>query len=118
MRYNQLTQDQRHQVSTRMKAGHTPSEISMILGRHKSTISREIHPNTGLGGYRPQPAQQLTKEPRPAQIQPPICHTAWPNVTKRLRQYWSPAQISWWLKTEIDVSISHGWIYQYVLSPG
>ena len=35
MRYNQLTQDQRHQVSSRMKAGHTPSEIAMILGRYK-----------------------------------------------------------------------------------
>ena len=82
------------------------------------TISREIHPNTDLGGYRPQPAQQLTKEPRPAQIRPPICQTAWPNVTKRCPQDWSPVQISRWLKTEIDVSISHGWNYQCVLSPG
>ena len=48
MRYKQLTQEERYQISALMKAGHTQSEIAMILGRHKSPISREVRRNTGL----------------------------------------------------------------------
>jgi IS30 family transposase len=85
------------------------------LDRHKSTVSREIRRNTGLRGYRPKQAQRLTEERRQAKVQPRICHTVWHNVTRLLRQDWSPEQISLWFKAEIDVSISHEWIYQYVL---
>jgi IS30 family transposase len=115
MRYKQLTQEERYQIYALLKAGHTQSEIAMILDRHKSTISREILRNTGLRGYRPKQAQRLTEERRQAKIQPRICHTVWRNVTRLLRQEWSPEQISLWFKAEIDISISHEWIYQYVL---
>jgi IS30 family transposase len=115
MRYKQLTQEERYQIYALLKAGHTQSEIAMILDRHKSTVSREIRRNTGLRGYRPKQAQRLTEERRQAKVQPRICHTVWHNVTRLLRQDWSPEQISLWFKAEIDVSISHEWIYQYVL---
>lgn len=115
MRYKQLTQEERYQIYALLKAGHTQSEIAMILDRHKSTISREILRNTGLRGYRPKQAQRLTEERRQAKIQPRICHTVWRNVTRLLRQEWSPEQISLWFKAEIDISISHEWIYQYIL---
>jgi len=115
MRYKQLTQEERYQIYVLLKAGHTQSEIALILDRHKSTVSREVRRNTGLRGYRPKQAQRLTEERRQAKILPRICHTTWDNVTKLLRQDWSPEQISLWLKAEIDVSISHEWIYQYVL---
>lgn len=115
MRYKQLTQVERYQIYALLKAGHTQSEIAMILDRHKSTVSREIRRNTGLRGYQPKQAQRLTEERRQAKVQPRICHTVWHNVTRLLRQDWSPEQISLWFKAEIDVSISHEWIYQYVL---
>ncbi len=51
MRYTQLTQEERYKIAALLQAGHDQTEIAMILGRHKSTISREIRRNTGLRGY-------------------------------------------------------------------
>ena len=36
--YNQLTQTERYQIYALRKANKNPTEISRILGRHKSTI--------------------------------------------------------------------------------
>ncbi len=36
--YNQLTQTERYQIYALRKANKNPTEISQILGRHKSTI--------------------------------------------------------------------------------
>ena len=115
MRYTQLTQEERYQISVLMKAGHNQAEIAMILGRNKSTISREINRNKGLRGYRPQQAQRLSDERRQARRQPRISDTAWSDVKNLLKQDWSPEQISLWLDSECGVSISHEWIYQCIL---
>lgn len=115
MRYTQLTQEERYQISALLKAGLNQTDIAMILNRHKSTISREIRRNTGLRGYRPKQAQRLTEERRQDKIQPRISNSVWPDVEKLLRQDWSPEQISLWLKSEKDIAISHEWIYQYIL---
>ena len=58
-RYTQLTGEERYQIDALMKAGHNQSEIAVIMGRDKSTISRELRRNRGLRGYRPKQAQQL-----------------------------------------------------------
>ena len=115
MKYTQLTQEERYQISVLLKAGHNQTEIGIMLGRHKSTISREIRRNKGLRGYRPKQAQQLTEERRQAKTQSRISDTAWSNVATLLRQDWSPEQISLWLKAECNTSISHEWIYQHIL---
>ena len=62
MRYKQLTQEQRYQIHALLKAKCGQTEIAMIVGCHKSTISREIRRNTGLQGYRPQQAQRLANQ--------------------------------------------------------
>ena len=115
MKYKQLTQEERYQISVLLKAGHDQSEIAMILSRNKSTISRELRRNTGLRGYRPKQAQRLTEERRQAKVHYRITDTVWANVEQLLRQDWSPEQISLWLKAEKHISISHEWIYQYIL---
>jgi transposase, IS30 family len=115
MSYKQLTQEERYQISALLKAGHDQSEIAMILSRDKSTISRELRRNTGLRGYRPKQAQRLADERRQAKVRYRITDTAWANVAQLLRQDWSPEQISLWLEAEKHISISHEWIYQYVL---
>jgi transposase, IS30 family len=40
----------------------------------------------------------------------------WAVVEDKLRQDWSPEQISGWLKSRQGNTISHEWIYQYVLA--
>lgn len=115
MSYTQLTQEERYQIYALMKAGHNQTEIAMVLGRHKSAISREIQRNIGFRGYRPKKAQRLTEERRQTRIQPRISDTTWSNVENLLRLDWSPEQISLWLKKECHISVSHEWIYQYIL---
>ena len=54
MSYTQLTEVERYQIWSFLTAGYTKQQIAKVLGRHPSTISREIARNTGLRGYRAQ----------------------------------------------------------------
>ena len=45
-----------------MKDGKTQTQIAQLMGRHKSTISRELARNTRLKGYRPKQACLLAEE--------------------------------------------------------
>jgi IS30 family transposase len=40
----------------------------------------------------------------------------WKVVEEKLRQDWSPEQVSGWLKRQAGPSISHEWIYQHILA--
>ena len=62
MTYTHLNQTERYQIQVLMKAGQTQTEIGQILGRHKSTISRELARGSGHRGYRPRQAQNLSDE--------------------------------------------------------
>ena len=53
MTYKHLSQAERYQIYALMKAGHDQSQIAKLLDRHKSTISRELSRNTGLGVTAP-----------------------------------------------------------------
>ena len=115
MSYTQLTQVERYQIYALKKAGHKPSEIAKLVGRDKSTISRELRRNKGLRGYRPTQAHRLAMARRHAKSQRRIQDTTWSRVERLLREDWSPEQISLWLREEEDVLISHEWIYQHIL---
>jgi len=115
MSYTQLTQEERYQIHALMKAGHSQTEIAELIGRHKSTISRELRRNKGLRGYRPVQAQRLALSRREAKAARRISPKAWSWVKRLLHEDWSPEQISLWLASEMHISISHEWIYQFVL---
>ena len=112
--YTQLTEPQRYQISVLMKAGHNQSGIAALIGVHKSTISRELRRNRGLRGYRPRQAQLLRQARREASYQSRIPARLWARVERRLREEWSPEQISDWLRKREGLRLSHEWIYQYV----
>jgi transposase, IS30 family len=59
MNYKHLSQNERYQIYALLRAGHTQTKIASILGRHKSTISRELKLGTGLCSYRPKQACKL-----------------------------------------------------------
>ena len=71
MNYTHLSQSERYQISALLKAGHGLSEIANILGRHRSTIYREVSRNSGLRGYRPKQAELLASQrsERPANVE-------------------------------------------------
>jgi IS30 family transposase len=42
MAYHHLSQEERYQISALLKEGLTQAQIALNLGRHKSTINREM----------------------------------------------------------------------------
>lgn len=114
--YTQLTREQRYQISALMKAGLRQSEIAPIVGVHRSTISREVRRNRGLRGYRPKQAHHFAEIRRAGAVHPRISSGTWAMVKRFLRNDWSPEQISAWLLSEHQTTVSHEWIYQFILT--
>jgi len=109
MSYNQLTQCQRYQIHALLKSDHNQTEIAETIKVHKSTISRELKRNQGRRGYRPKQAYHKTINRRKRdrqRIQP----QTWVWIEERIREDWSPEQISLWMKKYESVSVGHEWI--------
>jgi IS30 family transposase len=113
--YTQLTQAQRYQISVLLKIGQRQTEIAKMIGKHKSTISREVSRNQGQRGYRPKQAQQMSMDRR-KKATPRIQAATWALIESKLQEDWSPEQISDWLKQNTDIQVSHERIYQYILA--
>ena len=116
MSYTQLTQGQRYQIYALLKTEHSQIEIAAAIGVNKSTISRELQRNRGKRGYRPQQAHRLAQERRSKAIRNRIPTETWARIEDKLRQDWSPEQVSGWLKKNTDTTVSHEWIYQHIYS--
>ena len=113
--YTQLTQAQRYQIYALLKMGHTQTAIAACVGVDKATISRELRRNRGQRGYRPKQAHRLAQQ-RQQRAHYRITPATWALVERLLRQEWSPEQISGWVKARRGITISHEWIYQYILA--
>jgi len=109
MSYKHLSQTERYQIYALMKAGQSLKTIAQILGRHQSTIIREVLRNSGLRGYRPRQAeiicQQRAQASRNALQIDPLTRQL---VAERLNLQWSPEQIA------ASLPVSHETIYQHV----
>jgi transposase, IS30 family len=114
MSYTQLTREQRYQIYALMKAGHNQFQIAVVVGCHKSTISRELRRNRGLKGYRPYQADELAYDRQCAAYRSRIAWQTWQQVERLLCQEWSPEQIAGRLKLEKQPTVSHECIYLYV----
>ena len=112
--YTQLTEQERYQISALKQAGHNNNDIAAFLGRHKSTIGREVERNKTMGEYQPEQAHRLALKRRRAKIRPCFGGSVWIQVKLLLQLDWSPQQISGRLKVEEGISISHECIYQYI----
>ena len=112
--YTQLTREERYQIYALKQAGHNQCEIAVMLGRHRSTISRELDRNRGMRGYRPRQAHRLALERRKAKVRPLFGGSIWAKVELLMQMDWSPEQISGRLRAEEGIRISHEHIYQYI----
>ena len=91
----QLTLLEREQIAQFKHQGLARAEIGRRLGRHRSTIGRELARNSGAGGvYWASIAQekaQARRQRRPRRLDDPELSAF---VRKRLNQRWSPEQIA------------------------
>ena len=115
-RYTQLTQEQRYQIYALKTAGLSQGRIAVFLNVHKSTISRELKRNRGQRGYRPKQAQRMAQHRRQSKAHGRISSDTWQLIEEKLRLEWSPEQITGWLRLTGRPSVSHEWIYQFVLA--
>ncbi|MCH7808708.1 MAG: IS30 family transposase [Planctomycetes bacterium] len=117
-RYRQLTSEERHTLSTLRRQGYRPAAIARALGRHRSTISREVRRNSkDRGGrvYRPDLADDFARWRRGrSRRNRQFGWEQWELVAKCLEKQWSPEQITGRFKRDGLLSISHETIYRYV----
>ena len=125
-RQNALTLEEREEIRAGLERGESHAEIGAALGRHRSTIWREVTANGGRGRYRAYRAHRCADEAA-RRRRPGWTYTRpwlWQVVQHQLRLRWSPEQIALWLRREHPQEpqwwVSHESIYQaiYVQSRG
>lgn len=117
MTYHQITSEERYTISTLRKEGYSQAEIARTLGRHRSSICRELKRNSSPydGSYRPFVASEHARARRwRSRRNQRFGAEEWESVVELLLLDWSPEQISGWLHRTGGVSISHETIYRYV----
>jgi IS30 family transposase len=115
MTYHQITSEERYILATLRKQGFNQSEIARELGRHRSTICRELKRNSARwdGHYRPSKAIERTAGRRSrSRRNLRFSRSDLRRVEAQLRQLWSPEQICGRLRGSL--SISHETIYRHI----
>jgi transposase, IS30 family len=117
---------EREEIFAGICRGESDSQIARSLGRHRSTVGREIARCGGRRGYRPLRAERiagrLARRPKPGKLS--SCPRLLAAVQAGLARCWSPQQISARLRVEYpqdaEMRISHETIYRslYVQSRG
>jgi DNA-binding CsgD family transcriptional regulator len=119
VRYHQITLTERYTLATLRKqvAALTVAEIARLMGRHRSTIAREIARNSSRRDrvYRTRHAPDETNRRcwKPGRNQR-FATTDWELVVRLLREGLSPEQISGRLRLEGRLTISYESIYRFI----
>lgn len=117
MTYRQITFAERYTLGLLRQDGLTPAAIARVLGRHRSTIGREVRRNETPrdGCYRPQLADWYACGRRSRSRRNQRFSTAdWARIQTLLREDWSPEQVAGRLRLDRELAISHETIYRYV----
>lgn len=115
--YHHLTYDKRCQIYALLKRDFSQKQIADDMEVDQSTISRELKRNKSLKGYRYKKAQ--TKASVRRQKASKRLYKMIPDFTIFIEQMlcqrqWSPEQLSGYAKRNMNISISHERIYQYI----
>lgn len=117
MTYRQLTSEERYMLATLRRQGWHQAEIARALGRHRSTVGRELRRNSTRsdGRYRASTAQERTNGRRSRSRRHRRFTAAdFALIDGLLRRQWSPEQVAGYLRREGRLSISHETIYRHV----
>jgi IS30 family transposase len=117
MSYRQITYAERYTLGMLRRQGLAPAAIARVLGRHRSTIGREVRRNRARsdGTYRPQLADWYSRGRRSRSRRNRRFSPAdWDRVAALVREDWSPEQVAGWLRRQGRLEISHETIYRYI----
>lgn len=120
MDYIQLTYEERLTLSALKSQGLSIRKIADILGRHFSTLYRELARNRCYiidGAYRPSKAQRRTRaRRRRSRKHTQYTHDDFMLIRELLGKKWSPEQIVGHIRRFklMKRSMSHETIYQYI----
>lgn len=120
--YTRLNDHERETISRGVEAGLTQTAIASKLGRHTSTVSRELARNSGVTGYRAFSARHRSAETAASRRRGKSIlakHTALrTSVITGLKKHWSPREIVRRMEAEypkdMGMRISHEAIYRYI----
>lgn len=116
MKYCQITSEERYTISRLRKQGYSSARIAEYLGRHRSSISREIKRNSCNDGYYRYTKSGSRTRGRRSRSRRNQHFTAddYAIVEGLLAQKWSPEQISGYLRRHNVFSISYETIYKHI----
>jgi len=115
--YTHLSFEERFVIEKLMQGMATVREIARFLGRSPNTISREVKKNSVEGKYLADKANHKAYCKRwrsKRQCMKVVMDTYLHHfVDRKLREKWSPEQISGYLKTELGIKCSAKAIYKF-----
>ena len=117
MMYRQLSPDERYMLAAFRRQGLNQSEIARRLGRHRSTVCREVRRNSTRadGHYRAFTAQERTNGRRSrSRRNSRFSAEDFALVDGLLCRQWSPEQVAGYLRRAGRLLISHETIYRHV----
>lgn len=111
--YHRLTESERYTIEALHRKGTPQKEIAEVLGKHPSTISRELRRLGSSCSYchRKAHKDREKKINRGQTSDPELLSLA---AQKLREEQWSPEQISGWLKNTGQGILSHETIYAYI----
>ncbi len=117
--YHQLRKEERFYIWQARREGKTQKHVAETLGRHPSTVCRELKRNTypqchmytyhwalQIVHHR----KQCTRRHKHRKLTDELSRL----ITQLVRQYLSPEQVSGYLKTHFAIRLSHETIYRFI----
>src|SRR5215207_2310344 len=117
MTYRQLSPAERYMLAALRRQGLNQSEIARSMGRHRSTVCREVRRNSTRadGHYRAFTAQERTNGRRSrSRRNRRFSSEDFALIDGLLRRQWSPEQVAGHLRRTGQLLISHETIYRHV----
>src|SRR5688500_18905402 len=117
MMYCQITFAERYSLGLLRQRGLAPAAIARVLGRHRSSIARELRRNRSHSDstYRPQLADWYARGRRSrSRRNTQFTDADWARVETLVREDWSPEQVAGRLRRDGILAISHETIYRYL----
>jgi transposase, IS30 family len=116
MSYKHLTVEERNTISTLLRNGCNFNEIAEVIGRHRSTIKRELDKYTYCDGiYYPSLADSMAgihKSIGPKSKK--LTNEVKDIIAGLIRQKFSPKQVASYLNQHKDIKLHFSTIYRFI----